>query len=143
MKILLDENVAIKLVKELIGCGLKDVIHINNIRKGMTDLEVYELAKKEQRLIISGDRHFSKKRKELCNGTIFITPSAKKLEDLPEKIMWIIENISNYNIDILTSTISLSCTEYNIFYKKGMDNKDMKKTILYSKIKFRKAKANV
>nr|DAD94128.1 MAG TPA: protein of unknown function (DUF5615) [Siphoviridae sp. ctUF252]DAE01558.1 MAG TPA: protein of unknown function (DUF5615) [Siphoviridae sp. ctZHt25]DAT05039.1 MAG TPA: protein of unknown function (DUF5615) [Caudoviricetes sp.] len=140
MKVLLDENVAMKLEKGLAKCGVEDVVHINNIKKGMKDTEVYELAKREQRLIVSGDRHFSKKKKELCKGTIFITPSAKKLEDLPEKICWIIDNISNYNIDILTSTISLSSSEYNVFYKKGMKRKAIKKTILYSKIKFKRVK---
>lgn len=63
MKVLLDENVAMKLEKGLAKCGVEDVVHINNIKKGMKDTEVYELAKREQRLIVSGDRHFSKRKK--------------------------------------------------------------------------------
>lgn len=33
MKVLLDENVAMKLEKGLAKCGVEDVVHINNIKK--------------------------------------------------------------------------------------------------------------
>lgn len=143
MKILLDENVAINLKTELIKCGFEDVVHIDDIEKGMKDSEVYELAKEEERIIISFDNHFKAKKLELYKGAIFITASARKLDDLPGKIKWIIDNISNYNIDISTASIRLTFEGYNIFYKKGMEKKDTTKTILYSKIKHKRNKVKI
>lgn len=138
MKILLDENVAISLKDELIKCGFVDVIHINDVRKGMKDSEVYELAKREKRLIISGDNHFKRSEFKFKCGVIFLTPRARGLEDLPTKIKWIVDNISNYNIDVFSSSISLTYQEYNIFYEKGMKHERKNKEIPYTKIKFNK-----
>lgn len=136
MKLLLDENVAISLKKELMNCGLEDIIHINDIRQGMKDQEVFEFAKNENRLIISGDNHFKKNEYKYNCGVIFLTPKSKILEDLSVRIKWIIDNISNYNINIFSASISLTYQEYNIFYQKGMEKKVKNKVIPYSKIKF-------
>lgn len=46
MKLLLDENIANKIKERLIELGLEDIKHINEIKKGLTDQEVFELAKK-------------------------------------------------------------------------------------------------
>ena len=43
MKVLLDENVAKKIKEGLISLGLNDVKHINDIHKGITDNQVFEL----------------------------------------------------------------------------------------------------
>ena len=51
MKLLLDENIANKIKEGLIELGLEDIKHINEIKKGLTDQEVFELAKREDRII--------------------------------------------------------------------------------------------
>lgn len=138
MKILLDENVAVKLKEQLREVGYEDIVHINDIKKGLPDEEVYNLAKKENRLIISGDDDFKKKEFKLTWGIIYLTPKAKMQADLNTRIKWIIENISNYNINIFESSISLSMKEYNIFYKKGMNKEVKNKIISFDKIKHKK-----
>lgn len=138
MKILLDENVAVKLKKQLKEVGYEDVVHINDIRKGMRDEEVYNLAKSENRLIISGDDDFKKKKFKLTWGIIYLTPKAKLQEDLSIRIKWIIDNISNYNINIFETSISLSMKDYNIYYRKGMDKEIKNKIITFDKIKIKK-----
>lgn len=120
--------------------GFEDVIHVNKVRKGMKDTEVYELAKAEKRLIISGDHHFKRKEYKFNCGVIFLAPGTQRLDDLPVKIKWIIDNISNYNIDIFSSSISLTYKEYNIFYRKGMNKEIKNKLIPYEKLNFSKIK---
>lgn len=57
MKILLDENFPEGFKKDLSKLG-HDVSHINRIKKGMKDKEVFELALKDKRIIISNDIDF-------------------------------------------------------------------------------------
>lgn len=57
MKILLDENFPEGFKKDLSKLG-HDVSHINRIKKGMKDREVFDLAIKEKRIIISNDMDF-------------------------------------------------------------------------------------
>lgn len=57
MKILLDENFPEGFKRNLSKNG-HDVKHINQVRKGMTDKEVFEFSIKEKRIIISNDIDF-------------------------------------------------------------------------------------
>ena len=59
MKLLLDENMPLQLKKALSKSG-HDVNHINNIAKGKTDADVFALAQKEKRCIITNDVDFTK-----------------------------------------------------------------------------------
>lgn len=54
MKILLDENFPEGFQKKLSKLG-HDVSHINKVKKGMSDKEVFCFAIKEKRVIISND----------------------------------------------------------------------------------------
>ena len=47
IKLLLDENVALKIKQGLIQLEFKDVKHINDFGKGLKDSEVFEIAKNE------------------------------------------------------------------------------------------------
>lgn len=69
MKILLDENFPEGFKKDLSKLG-HDVSHINRIKKGMKDNEVFELAIKEKRIIISNDLDFKHYIKEKHYGVI-------------------------------------------------------------------------
>ena len=68
-KILLDENVAFKIKEDLIKLGFEDVKHIDDFGKGLADEDVFNVAKDEERILISGDDDFKKKfeaSKGLC-----------------------------------------------------------------------------
>ena len=135
-KLLLDENVAIKIKRELIQLGY-DVFHINDYKKGIPDDEVFQKALQEQRLLITGDDDFKSLKFKYKIAIIWITPKARFCEDIVEKINWIIENIEKYNIDINKAFISISIDKFHIEYKKqkGIFSKITEKEIEFAKIK--------
>ncbi len=57
MKILANENIPLSSVRYLIQQGF-DIIHVGDDFSGITDVEVIELAEKENRLIITLDRDY-------------------------------------------------------------------------------------
>lgn len=137
-KFLLDENVPVRIKKQLEQFGYEDVKHINEIEKGLTDDEVYNIALTEKRLIISGDNHFKKKEYMYNCGIIYITANAMQRKDIVEKVDWVNTNLIKYNIDKYKSLIFISEKEYNIRYLKEKSNKEKEKKLYFSKIKFNK-----
>lgn len=136
IKLLIDENVAIRVKTSLVERGYNDTKHINDIRKGLTDDEVFEIATKEERILISGDDDFKDEKFKYNCGIIWITPKAKiNVEEAINRICWILKNITNFNIDINTAFIAVTKDSYLISYKKGMNRKITEKEIRYSKIK--------
>lgn len=115
-KILLDENVAIKIKEDLINLKY-NVIHINDTGKGIPDEEVFEKAKKEERILVSGDDDFKANDFKYKIPIIWITPRARKQSDIANKVDWIIENINNYNINIEKAFISIRKDKIHISYK--------------------------
>lgn len=107
-KILLDENVPIRIKEQLEEYGYKDVKHINEVKKGLTDDEVYNIALTENRIIISGDNHFKKKEYIYRCGIIYITSNAMRKKDVIQKIDWINKNLIKYNIDKNKALIFIS-----------------------------------
>lgn len=120
MKVLLDENVAKKIKEGLISLGLNDVKHINDIHKGITDNQVFELANKEERVLITGDDDFKARGFKYKIPIIWITPKARTEKDICEKIKWILENAQKHNVKIQSAFIAIRKDEYFIEYK----NKD-------------------
>ena len=137
-KILLDENVPIRIKEQLEQYGYKDVKHINEVKKGLTDDEVYNIALTENRIIISGDNHFKKKEYIYRCGIIYITSNAMRKKDVIQKIDWLNKNLIKYNIDKYKALIFISGKEYSIRYLKEKSNKEKEKKIDFSKIKFNK-----
>lgn len=135
IKLLIDENVALSIRDRLKEKGYTDTIHIDDIKKGIPDKEVFEIAQKESRIIISGDDDFKAKDFKYNCGIIWFTASARIHIDIVEKITWILEHISNYNIDLYTSFISIKRDSYRIYYKQGMKKKIKEKEIMFGKIK--------
>lgn len=135
IKFLIDENVALSIRDKLIEKGYTDTIHIDDIKKGIPDKEVFDIAQKESRIIISGDDDFKAKNFKYNCGIIWFTTSARLNIDIVEKIVWIIEHIDNYNIDLYTSFIYIKRFSYYMYYKKGMNKKIKQKEILYNTIK--------
>ena len=136
---MLDENVAIKIKEDLIKKGY-DVIHINDDSKGITDKEVFNKVKNENRILITGDDDFKNKIFKYNVPIIWITPKARFEKDLIRKIDWIIKNISNYNIDINKAFISIRKDKYCVEYKtkNGVFAKIKEREIEFEKIKEKK-----
>lgn len=139
IKILLDENVAVSLKKKLEEHGY-DVIHINDIETGMPDPQVYQIAKSENRIIISADNHFKQNKLELNEGSIFITPTVRGCVDLFERIDWIIKKALDYNMNLLECTTIISKDRYTFRYKKGLKGEIKEKEIDLKKTSFYKQK---
>lgn len=135
IKLLIDENVALSIRDKLIEKGYTDTIHIDDIKKGIPDKEVFDIAQKESRIIISGDDDFKAKNFKYNCGIIWFTPSARLNIDIVEKIIWIIEHIDNYNINLYTSFISIKRNSYYIYYKQGMKGKLKEKEIMFNRVK--------
>lgn len=135
IKLLVDENVALSIRDKLIKKGYTDTIHIDDIKKGITDKEVFNIAQKESRIIISGDDDFKAKDFKYNCGIIWFTTSARLHINVVEKIIWILEHINNYSIDLYTSFISIKRDSYRIYYKQGMKKKLKEKEIMFNKIK--------
>lgn len=136
IKILVDENVAIKVKNGLVDRGYTDTKHINDIQKGLPDDIVFKIATEEERVLISGDDDFKDETFKYNCGIIWITPKAKiYVKDSIDKICWILDKINDYNINIHKAFISITRNSYVILYKKGMNNKLTEKEIKYNKIK--------
>jgi len=138
MKLLLDENVPNKIKEGLITLGLKDIIHINNVGKGIPDNEVFELALREQRILITGDDDFKDKDFKYKIPIIWITPKARINNNIPIYIKWILDNYNNYNINIESFFVSIRKDKYFVEYKnkKGIFSKIKEKEINFNKVKF-------
>ena len=120
MKLLLDENIANKIKERLIELGLEDIKHINEIKKGLTDQEVFELAKKEDRIIITGDDDFKTNKFKYRIPMIWITPKARYEDDICNKIKWILENAEKHSVNMKNAFVCIRKDMYFIEYK----NKD-------------------
>lgn len=81
MKLLLDENFPEGFKKELSKLG-HDVLHINKIKKGLKDKEVFDLAIKDKRIIISNDMDFKSYIKYKHYGIIRFNSDIYQFNDL-------------------------------------------------------------
>lgn len=95
MKLLLDENIPYSIKSELISMGY-DNVHIGDIKKGMTDVEVSKYAIDNNRVIVSKDNHFRKMY--LQNHVIFISNSIVN-RCMSEEICNAISNIEKLKIE--------------------------------------------
>lgn len=137
MKLLLDENVANKIKEGLMTLGIEDIKHINDIRKGITDAEVFEIAQKENRIIITGDDDFKGQQYKYKAPIMWITPKARFLNNVCPLIKWILENTKKYNINLNRAFITLKADKYFVEYKNkdGIFGKIKIKEISFEKTK--------
>ena len=73
MKFLLDENIPNSFKTELEKLGYKDIKRINDIKKGITDKEVFDYAQKEERAIITIDTDFYEWKKDKHFGIVSLS----------------------------------------------------------------------
>lgn len=140
MKLLLDENISKKIKEGLIGLGFEDVKHINDVHKGLLDEEVFNLAIKEQRIIVTGDDDFKANNFKFKIPIIWITPIARYKEDICSKIKWILENAEKHGVKLQKAFISIRKEQFFIQYKnkEGVFGKIKNLEISFDKIKFKK-----
>lgn len=120
VKILLDENVANKIKEGLIELGISDTKHINEKHKGIPDEEVYELAQREERVLITGDDDFKNNIFKYKISIIWITPKARYDSNICNKIKWILDNAEKHSINLKRAFIAIRKDRYCIEYR----NKD-------------------
>ena len=140
MKILVDENVSTKIKEGLIRLGITDIKHINDISKGIPDYEVFELAQKENRVILTGDDDFKSIDYKYKIPIVWITPKARFLENIYIYIKWILDNINKYNINLQRAFITIKKDGYFIQYKNkdGVFGKIKTKEISFEKCNIKK-----
>lgn len=84
MKILVDENIPKSTVDALKDSG-HDVLDIRGSKdEGISDIELWDMALKQQRLLISTDRGFTQRRLEKHHGILIIAlrqPNTLKIHD--------------------------------------------------------------
>lgn len=90
MKFLLDENVPNMYKEKLLKNELKDIKRINDFGKGISDIEVFETAIKENRTIITIDTDFHAFKKESHFGIISLSG---KLNNPIEKMIQALKQI--------------------------------------------------
>lgn len=87
MNIFVDENIPARTVRELreIGHDVKDIRGTD--KEGIIDDDVWDIAQKEQRLLISTDKGFSQKRHEKHSGILIIRLKKPNRLKIHQKVM--------------------------------------------------------
>ena len=94
MKIFVDENIPLMTVKELRSKGL-DVRDIRGTPDhGITDEELWQIAQKENRLLITTDKGFSAQRNEAHHGILIIRLKQPSRLKIHQRVMQAINKYS-------------------------------------------------
>ena len=99
MKLLIDENVDFRIVKELKDSEF-EIILVSESSKCLSDREVLEIAKKEKAIIITEDSDFAEwafDYKDISSGVILLDYDCKKFHKIPEIL---IKSIKKYGKDL-------------------------------------------
>lgn len=87
MKVLVDENIKKSVYNLLLDLGI-DAKSINYIKKGISDDEVLAIALAEHRVLITNDRKFVKKCKNINHwGIIWLRSDSKYHDDIIKKFI--------------------------------------------------------
>lgn len=87
MKVFVDENIPAMTVRELRKLG-HEVMDIRGTEhEGMTDEDVWKMAQKDRRVLITTDKGFSQKRHEKHNGILIIRLKQPNRLKIHQKVM--------------------------------------------------------
>lgn len=78
MKFLLDENVPNSYKEKMKRLGYENIKRINDFGKGLSDIEVFQIAQSEERTIITIDTDFNEWKKENHYGIISLSGKLKE-----------------------------------------------------------------
>lgn len=118
MRFLLDENVPNMYMKLLKNKGYKDIIRINDFGKGLPDTEVFKIAQKEKRIIITIDRDFDEYKKQESCGIISISGKLINPIEVMTIVLQQIEKDERLPSDLFNSFVRITNQEFYIIYKK-------------------------
>ena len=118
MRFLLDENVPNMYMKLLKNKGYKDIIRINDFGKGLPDTEVFKIAQKEKRAIITIDRDFDEYKKQESCGIISISGKLINPIEVMTIVLHQIEKDERLPSDLFNSFVRITNQEFYIIYKK-------------------------
>ena len=94
MRILADENIPRRTVETLRGLG-HDVKDIRGTpQQGMSDEQIWTLACREGRLLISTDRGFARRRAENHRGVLLVCLSRPNRQRIHDRVMGALAEIS-------------------------------------------------
>lgn len=99
LKLLIDENVDFRIVKELQNSGF-EVISISQNFKGISDIQVLELTKKFNAILITEDSDFGEwifAHKESMVGVVFLRYHYKELEKI---LLLLIQTLKKYDKEL-------------------------------------------
>jgi len=87
MKIFIDENIPLVTVRELRGLGhdVKDIRGTEN--EGMTDEDIWEMLRRDKRLLVSTDKGFIQKRHEKHGGILIVRLKQPNRLKIHKKVM--------------------------------------------------------
>jgi predicted nuclease of predicted toxin-antitoxin system len=87
MKALVDENIPLMTVRALREMG-HDVLDVRGTaREGMSDDEMWDLAQQEQRLVVTTDKGFARRRRRPHHGILVIRLRRPNRTRIHERIM--------------------------------------------------------
>lgn len=128
MKFLLDENVPNMYKKELEKYGYRDIKRINDFGKGLPDEEVFNVAVREKRTIITIDTDFHNFKKQSHCGIISISGKLVKPIDLIVSTLQQMKKDMTINKYIFDDTfIRITWQYFIVGYKKKGKYREIKR----------------
>ncbi len=107
IKILADENVDYRIVKHLRKRKI-NIIHLIEIKRGISDYEVIELAKKLNAIILTEDSDFGTwaySHKKEINGVLFIRYKAQEYLEIANTIINVLDK---YKEDLYKKFVTIT-----------------------------------
>lgn len=128
MKFLLDENIPNKYKDILIENGYSDVTRINDFGKGLPDTEVFNIAYKQKRVIVTIDKDFYEYKK--VNNFGIISISSK----LVNPMFWLVNTIEQikkderFENDFVDFFVKMTCDRFEVTCKNKRKKRNKYKT---------------
>ncbi len=95
MKFLANENLPMGVIMELRKLG-HDILRVDEVKKGMKDLDVLNLSAKEKRILITFDKDFGElvvKEGKKSNGVILLRIHPESLNLIKDNLIKVFEKV--------------------------------------------------
>ncbi len=106
MKFLANENIPLKVVNELKHNGY-DILRVDELKKGMSDTEVLDIATKEKRVLITFDKDFGEiaiKTKRALNGIIILRMRPESAEFIKYRLLSLLKKSLQFKNKLIVLT---------------------------------------
>jgi|Deesub1362B_J571_1020462.scaffolds.fasta_scaffold00176_49 predicted nuclease of predicted toxin-antitoxin system len=98
MRFLANENIPLKVINELKDNGY-DILRVDELKRGMSDVEVLELATKEERVLITFDKDFGEiavKTKRAINGIILLRMRPESADFIKHRLLSLLKETQQF-----------------------------------------------